>query len=195
MVRYGRSKTAQETKLYFEKLLNLQGVDSREIEKKQYSLYQKWYHTAIWAMLGYYRFSGDFRALSKKLSPEITAKQAKESIHLLTDLGFIRKNEEGFFEFTSEKITTGEKWHSAAIHSFQKETIKMAGESLDRHVKDIRDISTVTIAVNQKDLEEIKERAKDFRQSLLQLKSDTDNMDVVYQVNIQVIPLTIAGKD
>ena len=71
----------------------------------------------------------------------------------------------------------------------------MAGESLDRHDKDIRDISTVTLAVNHKDLEEIKERAKEFRQSILQLNSGNTEMDVVYQVNIQVIPLTEIGKD
>ena len=70
----------------------------------------------------------------------------------------------------------------------------MAGESLERHVKELRDISTVTVAVNHNDLEEIKERAREFRQSILQLNTEEKELDVVYQVNLQVVPLTEIGK-
>jgi uncharacterized protein (TIGR02147 family) len=195
LMRFGRAKTDRETKIYFEKLNSLRGIRTSIIDQHQYAFYQKWYHTAIWALLGYYRFTGDYDALAKKLSPQITPKQAKDSIRLLENLGFIRKNGKKGYAMTTEKISTGKKWQSAAIHSFQAETIQLAKESLDRHKKELRDISTVTVAVSHKDLEEIKLRAQEFRQSILQLQTRTDEMDVVYQVNVQVVPLTVIGAE
>jgi uncharacterized protein (TIGR02147 family) len=193
LMQFGRAKTDRETKLYFEKLNSLRGIKTSVIDQHQYAFYQKWYHTAIWALLGYYRFTGDFDALAKKLSPPITPKQAKDSIQLLEKLGFVTKNNDKTYSIANEKISTGQKWHSAAIHSFQTETIQLAKESLDRHKKELRDISTVTVAVSHKDLEEIKLRAQEFRQSILQLQTRTGEMDVVYQVNVQVVPLTVIG--
>jgi uncharacterized protein (TIGR02147 family) len=193
LMQFGRAKTDRETKRYFEKLNSLRGIKTSIIDQHQYAFYQKWYHTAIWAMLGYYRFAGDYDALAKKLSPPITPKQAKDSIHLLEKLGFIKRNGDKAYAITTEKISTGKKWQSAAIHSFQTETIRLAGESLDRHNKELRDVSTVTVAVSHKDLEEIKLRAQEFRQSILQLQTRAGEMDVVYQVNVQVVPLTVIG--
>jgi len=193
LMRFGRAKSVRETKLYFEKLNSLRGIKTSIIDQHQYAFYQKWYHTAIWALLGYYRFTGDYDALARKLSPQITPKQAKDSIVLLGKLGFIKRNSDGTYSITTEKISTGKKWQSAAIHSFQTETIQLAKESLDRHKKELRDISTVTVAVSHKDLEEIKVRAQEFRQSILQLQTRADEMDVVYQVNVQVVPLTVIG--
>jgi len=195
LIQFGRAKTDRETKLYFEKLNSLRGIKTSIIDQHRYAFYQKWFHSAIWALLGYYRFSGDYAALAKKLSPQITPKQAKNSIQLLEKLGFIRKNGDNVFTITTEKISTGKKWQSAAIHSFQTETIQLAKEALDRHKKELRDISTVTVAVSHNDLDEIKERAREFRQSILQLQTRATEMDVVYQVNIQAVPLTVIGAD
>lgn len=195
LVRFSRAKNERETKLYFEKLLESRGISANCVEEKQYAFYTKWYHTAIRSLLGYYKFSGNYAALAKKLSPSITAKQAKESIRLLTDLGFIFKNADGVYELKDKVITTGEKWRSAAIRAFQEETIQLARESLDRHPKEARDVSTITVAVSHEDLQEIRERAREFRRSILQMKTNNKQSDVVYQVNVQIVPLTEIGAE
>ncbi len=195
MVKFGRAKNEKDVKLYFEKMLSQRGVDSCRIEEKQYQFYTKWYHTAIRSLLGYYRFSGDYPALAKKLSPAITVKEAKGAIALLTDLGFIAVDKEGVYRLTDKMITTGDAWRSAAIHTFQQETLTLAREALDRHPKEVRDISTITVAVSHEDLMEIRARAKEFRQSILQMKTGNEVPDVVYQINIQVIPLTTIGAE
>jgi uncharacterized protein (TIGR02147 family) len=128
------------------------------------------------------------------MSPSISIKEAKESIQLLLDLGFIQKKATGKYEVQDARITTGDKWQSVAIRNFQEECLKLASESLTRHPKEIRDISTVTMTLSSKNIEEVRARVKELRQSLLHLHSEGEDPDSVYQVNIQVFPLTQIEK-
>ncbi|MDB5103812.1 MAG: hypothetical protein JWP91_1501 [Fibrobacteres bacterium] len=195
LVHYGRAKTAKDIKAHFERLIALRDLEPRKVEMAQYSFYQKWYHSAIQCLLLFHRFTGDFKALAAKLSPAISVKEAKESIRLLEDIGFVRKQEDGRYEVQDARITTGDKWQSVAIRTFQEECLKLAGESLTRHPKEDRDISTVTITLSSRNLEEVRARVKELRQSLLHLRQDGDEPDSVYQVNIQVFPLTRIDKE
>jgi uncharacterized protein (TIGR02147 family) len=195
LVFYGRAKTAKDIKLHFERLISIRDLEPRKVEMAQYSFYQKWYHSAIQGLLLFHEFKGDFKALAAKMSPTISIKEAKESIQLLQDLGFIRKQEDGRYTVEDARITTGDKWQSVAIRAFQEESLKLATESLTRHPKEVRDISTVTITLASKNLEEVKARVKELRQSLLHLHSEGEPPDSVYQVNIQVFPLTQVEKE
>ena len=169
-------------------------LEPRKVEIDQYSFYQKWYHSAIQCLLLFHKFSGDFKSLAAKMSPAITVKEAKESIHLLEDLGFIRKQDDGSYQVQDARITTGDKWQSAAIRNYQEDSLKLAAESLTRHPKELRDISTVTMTLSSKNLEEVKARIKELRHSLLHMRGEGDPPDTVYQVNVQVFPLTQAEK-
>jgi len=91
---------------------------------------------------------------------------------------------------TDAAITTGPEWHSLAIRNFQEETIKLSGESLSRHPKEVRDISSVTMNINAKDFEEIRERIKEFRGSIIKYVSEQTSPDRVVQLNIQLFPLS-----
>lgn len=189
LVRYNKAKTPSEIKLYFEKLMTLRESRARPVEESQYAFYQKWYHSAIHALLSIYEFNDGYKKLASILTPAITAKQAQESIRLLQRIGMIKRDDNGIFRPTDAFVTSGEKWHAAAIRDFQKETINLSAQSPDLHARELRDISTITVALSAKDLPEIRERIRQFRQSILTLDND-NKADTVFQVNIQVIPVT-----
>lgn len=190
LVHFGKAKSGKQAKLLFERLLALKSVDSRRVEEYQYEFYRKWYYTAVRSLIGYYEFKGDFKALAEKLSPAITVSEAKSAITLLEKLEFIRKDGDGTYRLTDTLITTGDAWRSIAVKSFQEETLRMAAESLHRHDKEVRDISTATVAVAFADLEAIKARIKEFRESILKLAAKSADVDCVYQFNVQWFPLT-----
>ncbi|MBN1603632.1 MAG: TIGR02147 family protein [Chitinispirillaceae bacterium] len=189
LVNYNKAKSMIDIKMYFEKLMVLRDSRARPVEEYQYAFYQKWYHSAIHALLSIYKFKGEYKKLGSVLSPSITAKQAQESITLLKKTGLITIGEDGVYRPTDAFVTSGEKWHSVAIRDFQQETINLSSQALDLYPKEQRDISTVTVALSSKDLPEIRERIRQFRQSILTLEND-NNPDTVYQINIQVIPVT-----
>lgn len=190
LVRFGKAKTGKDNKIYFEKLQKLRGVDLNRIDDRQYEFYKKWYYNAIRSILAYYPFKGDYKELSKLLCPRISVKEAKDSIALLLKLKLIKKDTNGLFKQTDKRITTADKWRSGAIHCFQKETIALAEESLDRIKKEFRDISSMTISARHEDLEQLKELAQEFRNSVHQMKTGRSGADTVFQINLQILPLT-----
>lgn len=193
LVHYGRAKTPAEIKTHFEKLISLRGMESRPLEISQYVYYQKWHHSAIRSLLTFYEFRGDYEDLAKRIHPSITVEEAKESIRLLEDLGIVMKDKSGRYEVVGPPLTTGEKWQSTAIRNFQLESLRLAQKSLCEDPKELRDISTVTVAVRFSDLEEIKSRIRELRQSIMHMLTDSGDPDCVYQINFQVFPLTKVG--
>jgi len=191
LVSYNKAKSAADIKMYFEKLMTLREPHLKPLEEFQYAFYQKWYHSAIHALLFIYEFQGGkYKKLASLLSPAITAAQAKESIELLTKIGMVKCGEDGIYRPADPFVTSGERWRSAAVKDFQKETINLSAQSLELHPREMRDISTVTVALSQKDLPEIRDRISKLRKSILTLDNENEP-DTVFQINVQVIPLTV----
>jgi uncharacterized protein (TIGR02147 family) len=192
LVRYGRAKRPEDIKARFDRLIALRGLESRPLEPSQYDYYKKWYHSAIRALLTFWDFRGDYAALAARVHPRISAAEARASVELLERTGIIRRNAAGRYEVLGPPITTGERWQSTAIRNYQQESIELALQSLVKDPKAVRDISTVTVAVRFSDLEEIRARIQELRQSLMHLPGDSSEPDCVYQINFQAFPLTEA---
>ncbi len=190
LVHFEKAKSQNQIREYFNKLLSFKELKSQQLTADQYEIYQKWHYSAIRSLIDYYDFKGDYKALGKKLSPPISAKEARTAVGRLEKLNLIYCDDDGRFRLTDHILTFGEKWHTLAIHDYQREVMRLAGESLDRHVKDDRDISSVTISIDRKDLPEIKEQVTHFRQSVLKYICDKKDENSVYQLNIQLYPLT-----
>jgi uncharacterized protein (TIGR02147 family) len=190
LVRFVKAKSHKDGKLYFEKLLSLKGVRSNPLMESQYEFYQRWHHSAIRSLLEYFDFKGDYKALGEALSPPISTREAKASVQLLEKLELIKKDPDNRYRLTDTAISTGPHWKSLAIQSFQEETIRLSSESLSRHPKDTRDVSSITMNITRADFEELRERIKEFRSTIITYVNEQSSPDCVYQLNIQLFPLT-----
>jgi len=190
LVQFNKCGDTKKSKALFENLLALKNLTLKKIEPHQYDFYRKWYHTAVYSLLDYYDFRGNFTALASELSPPITVRQARESISLLEKLQLIRKDADGRYIQAEKQITTGQKWRSLAIRTFQEEAIKLAIGSLNHHPKNIRDISTLTVSLSKGDMEAIREITEQYRKSIIKVIHESGPGDTVYQINVQIFPMT-----
>lgn len=191
LVHFNKAKTDRDGRVFFEKLLALKGLKAYALEKNQYEYYTKWYYSAMLVLLEFYPFTNNYKALAEKLSPAITEGHAKKAIALLKKLDLIRREKTGPYYLTRKIVTTGDQWRSIAVKAFQEETIRLASEALYRHPKEKRDISTVTITIAEKDLDDLHDMIKQFREALLKYAEAQQSPDKVYQLNIQLFPLTL----
>jgi uncharacterized protein (TIGR02147 family) len=190
LVAFAKAKKQSDIKRHFERLATMKQVQPFEAASGVAEFYRAWYHTAIAGLLSFGNFNGDYDALAKQLIPSITVKQARESVALLKKLNIIAKNADGRLTPVHDLMTTGDKWQASAIHEYQRETIRLAEHALDKLPKAARDISTVSFAVNQDDFNEICSLTKDFRNSVLRIARESEKADRLYQINIQVFPMT-----
>lgn len=190
LVHYGRAKSDREAQQYFERLIAFTGLGGKQVDRSQYEFYQEWYYTAIREMLYVYPFRGDYEALAAMLIPAITPKEARKAIALLEKLGMIAAGREGGFTLTEKYLTTGEEWRSFAVKEFQRKALKLADHALEKVPKEARDISTVTLTVNGEAMDKIRERVRQFHQDMLEISEQSGQGDRVYQVNLQIFPLS-----
>jgi uncharacterized protein (TIGR02147 family) len=190
LVAYNKSRSDRDKRMAWERLLKSMSVETRALAADQFELFRHWYYGAVRVLLSFHPFKGDFRDLAGRMSPPITVAQARKAVALLERLGLIAKREDGAFRLTDQFISTGAAWKNLAVRDFQSETLRLARESLERHDKEERDISTVTIAVSRKALPELKDRIAEFRKSLLGMVKESPDYDEVYQFNVQLFPLT-----
>lgn len=190
LVHFGRAKSEQQRKLYFDRLFNISSVKAQQLESHQYEFFQKWYYSAVWAIINCAPFNGDFRVLAEKCAPAITIWDAKRAVRLLIKIGLVAKDPQGNYQTTGQNLTTGWKWISQAIESNQRDMLQLAIESITRFDKELRDISTVTMAVDEKALPEIREHIRQFRSSLINLINKYAGSSRVYQLNVQLFPIS-----
>jgi uncharacterized protein (TIGR02147 family) len=191
MVLFIKAKSQSESRLHFEKLLSIRYVKNKCLVECQYEYFCTWYHPVVRSVLEYFDFKDDYALLGQQLSPAITEKEARESVRLLEKLKLIRRNDDGRYILTDVAVTTGSEWHSLAITTFQEQTIRLSQESIERHDRALRDISTITMNINEENFDEIRHRITEFRRSVIAYVSESTNPDRTYQLNLQFFPLTV----
>jgi uncharacterized protein (TIGR02147 family) len=194
LVCFGRAKTDAEALNHYEKMQILKGIPLKRLAKKELEFYRHWYCNSIRSIIGICRFKDDYEGLAECCTPPITVEEAKSAVKLLYDLNMISKDRDGYWKVNDTFVSTGGNWRSEAVRTFQKETIRLAGESLDRHAPPLRGISTVTMTFNMDDIALIREKIKEFRSELLRLSQEGDGDDTVFQLNVQLFPIGFAKK-
>lgn len=189
LILYNKAKSERESKKFFDELQRIKDLQVATLSELQYQYFSEWYHVPLRGLIGLGGFKDDYTHLSASLSPAITELQARKSVSILQQLQLIRKRDDGEWELQDAALTTGKKWSSIAIQNFQQSMIEMAKESLVRHSKEMRDISTVTLAIQKKDLAIYRLRCEEFRKSVMKLAVDTETPDSVFQINVQLFPM------
>lgn len=190
LVPFTKARGERSVREALQKLLALRDFRVKTLESEQYKFYQSWRHTAVRLVLALGSFDGRFDSLARRLSPEITPEQAKESVQLLQELGMVREEPDGTWSLTEDFISTGDAWKGAAVKEFQRQTLQLALESLDRHSKEERAVSTLSLTIPRSELPILKDIAKQFRAQVMRWAGAQPNPDSVYQLNMQIFPLT-----
>ncbi len=195
LVAYNQARTLKDRTRFFEELGALQGKkELRKLKVKQYEFYAVWYHTAVWSLVGmkeFRRSDEDIKRLAAMVCPPITVPQAKKSLKLLEDLGFIKENESGIYRHTASALTTGEDIKSLAVNNFQFETMRLAQEALDRFSHEERYIATVTVGVSEKAFQEIRQLLIDTGNRIAEIAGEDVKSDRVFHINMQAFPMSI----
>ncbi len=190
MVLFNQAKNHNDKKKYFVRMMKFHNSKAYLVESSKYEFYSKWYYSAIRDMLGIGKYSDDYALIAKTMDPAIKPTEARKAIKLLLKLELIRCNDDGYYEVTENAITTGDEVASVVIKNFQKEMIQLAMDSLDKHHFTKRNISTITFNISEETFSTVQAELVSCRKRIANLVKHDKNMDRVYQLNLQLFPLT-----
>jgi uncharacterized protein (TIGR02147 family) len=191
LVRFNHATTLKEREFHLHKLGLLSGkAPGRIIGEGQFAYFSEWHHPVVRELVCMRGFDGDLGRLAKSLKPQITLKQAKESVELLLRLGLLEKSDRGRYAQADGAIQTEDELSSYVILRYQKENLRLAEEALDGIDPGDRDISTFTAGVSKACFLAVKKEIQAFRRHLSGLVGKDTGPDRVYQLNLQFFPVS-----
>lgn len=191
LVCMNQAKNHEDKNHYYQKLMAIKGPSGvRHLEKASYEYFSKWYFPVIREVVRFKEGMIDATEIARCLTPPITILQAEKALDMLMALNLIRKNENGVWEVTDNAVTTGPEVESLVVANFHREMMMMAREAIERFPREKRDISALTLSINDKSIPELKKRIALFRKELLQFACNEKKSNQVVQINFQLFPLT-----
>lgn len=198
MVFFNEARTAEERRLFFERMISNQSTQGRIIDSTRYEYYQKWYYSAVRALISIGRFGNDDKSCRKIagiLNPRIRPDKVKKALSVLERLEFITKDTEGFFVLAHPVITTGilQPEKNVAILNvvnFQKEVMELANGAFDTFGSEDINFSTLTLGISDSTKSLIKEELAAVRHRVASLAEKDVSPDRAYQLNMQFFPLS-----
>jgi len=190
LVRFSKATGTQEISRRWDEIQSLREVQSRELEQDQYEFYSTWLPTAVRGVLSLGEPDQTPKAIGNRIVPRTDAPEVERALELLERLGLATREPGGGWTLAHKHIRTGDLWRQKTVRQFQADTMRLATDALETIPAKRRDISTLTLTLAEKDLPLLKERVAEFRRDLVRLAEESDPADSVYQVNVQVFPMT-----
>ena len=118
----------------------------------------------------------------------VSSLEVRDCLDRLVRLGLLSRDGEQYLVINSQ-VTTTHDIPSSALRNSHRKSLEQAIESLQTVPVDLRDISSITMAVDISQLEEAKKLARKFRREMAELL-ERGNKTEVYNLNIQLVPVT-----
>lgn len=165
----------------------------KKLDEEMMEVMSDWRHDAILEFMTLKDVKLDPSSIGERLN--ISAAAVEEYIERLENLNFLVKNSDGSYE-VSEPFTThyDPKKTSKAKRKMQKSLLEESIRSIDAVPFDLRDHSSVTVAINKARMPEIKEILQDARRKITTMIQKDGDFDEVYQLNLSFFPLTKTEK-
>lgn len=191
LIHFGRAKSDQDSKVYFEKLVRLRSVQGYKLTAQQFKFYSKWYFTAIRAILGISQWTEeDAPEIARRLDPPLRPDQTRQALSFMLRTQLIEKDSNGYLRPTERHIRSGSRADAQLIRQFQMEMLDLAKRSLESHEPTVRDVTTLTIAIRSEALPDIRAILAEARQAIRQRIDLDSDPNQIYQLNLQLFPLT-----
>lgn len=197
LVAFGQASSLADKNRAFERLAASRRFRAaRRIDGDLLAYLSHWYHPAIRELAAREDFRDDPRWVAARIRPRISAAEASESLKLLLSLGLLVKDEaSGLISRGEPTLTTEHEVKRMGAAAFHRQMIERAAESIETVPARERDLAALTVCVSPETAAEVKRRIHQFRESLAELCDADQNAQLVYQLNVQWFPLSLAPKE
>lgn len=195
--RYQFAKALDEREAAIGEIIALRSeLAESDMDRAQIEYFSEWYHPVVRELVALADFRFDPAWIVKRISPEISTEQAIYSLKLLQRVGYIELDPvSGRWVQTEVNVKTSVEVRSLALLRFHRQMIERAKEAILAVPSAERDVSAITIALSDRQFQELKKSLQATRREVLkkfasETRPDAAEPSRIYQLNTQLFPLT-----
>lgn len=192
LVRYCNARRPDDRQALLEELLRQRKADlPTTVLQENLEYYSEWFHPVIREMTSLADFQSDPHWIAEKLAMKILPKQAEKSLRLLEELNLIRFDAKKKRHYpTGEAILPDRTVSTLAAVRYHQQMCEIASEALTRVSAANREYNTITICVSKEEAMEIGALIHELCERIVRAEQKAKKKDQVFQVNLQLFPLT-----
>ena len=192
LVDYCRAKDSRERETLFRKLVAIkEEVVATPLERDVLEYFGEWFHPVLREMVGMAGFTSDPNWIAEHLVPRIRPEQARKSLELLERLGFIScETATGRYIQREKTLATPRDVESLGVTRYHQHMIEIGKESLTRIPGEDRSISAIAVRVSPERARKMMDAVYEFQLRMLAEADSEPDGERVYQLNIQLFPVT-----
>jgi len=186
-----------EKKTFLSAMLKTEGLLETEqdfkflkMEEDQFRLISDWYHFAILALTRVKGAIPDPRWIARRLG--IGADEANQALLRMVRMGIIETHPH--FRQIGSPVEVVSETPSSAIRKYHKQSLNMAIEKVDLVPVHLRQLQSLSIPVNPRNLPAYRKLIDDFLAQASELAESQAGSEI-YQLNVQLFPVTQLKED
>lgn len=190
--RYADAATSEERLAAFKEMVALKEQALPETaERRRLRFFTEWYHAAIFELVDLPEFRSDPEWIASRFYKRLTVEQVRKSLTLLEDLGLIAYDDNaGRHVKRATSLSTGDDPAGLAIVGYHLQMLSLSESALSAVPADEREIGAVTLAVDGRVAERLREDLRLFRRYVMFLSEQCEAPDRIVQLNAQLFALT-----
>ena len=152
-----------------------------------FSVISEWYHFGLLSLIEVKDFKPDPQWMASRLGVSIA--EVKAAVERLVRLGILDTSKRRWKQI-GQPILVENTESTAATKRNQKQVLEMAIHSLENDPVEVRDLTSMTIAINPEWIPLAREEIKKFRIHLMELLEGKGDAREVYHLAVQIYPVT-----
>ena len=195
LIAYARERSPQARHEILEKAMALRDVECRQLSDREVEFFRDWWIAPVRALLEVVGGRSQPSVIAKRLRPEVGEPEVEKALALLLDLGLVKKASSGRLVLSEAHLNANGKEKADAVRQYQRQVLGLASESIERFPKEQRDVSTLTLAIDESAFKELREMMREFRLQVQKRVEETPHPDRVMQLSMAFFPLAPAHEE
>ena len=191
LVGYARERSGKARQEILEKALALRDVNRVDLGEKELAYFRDWWLVAVRGVLEVVDGRANPAEIARILHPKVTETQVTAALDLLLELGLVKKGSSGRLVVREPHLgvaPSAEKVH--AVRRYQRQILTLASESVERFPPEVRDVTTLTMAVDRHTFNHVREALRECRLQIQKSSEEAETPDRVMQLVMAYFPLT-----
>ncbi len=170
------------------------GTDKyQQMADDSFQIIADWQHFAILELMRIQGYNGQPKWIGSRLG--ISMSEVNEALSRLERIEMIKKTGKKWFPTADRKLTSLNPGTTSLAHRrLQRQILEKAITALEETAIELRNQSSVTMAISTTLMPEAVKRIATFRRDLAQFLSRSKNCDEVYLLNVSLFPITTTKR-